>query len=410
MKELAGPQELFLLTQCDDNPLSSIACKIQVEYLGGNHSVEDGSLVEQKFLNNNHYFYRLHWHPVNEQFTDAAIYEVGDSKNCGAHHCGCCTTLQRKLLKDQTKIFGSIPDNGLNRHFEGFSRGGIDYLLNDFVYIFSDPEVPYQVGQIQKISLAGDGYTLSPKSRTNEKLLKIKVDLYKRYDRFHKSYFEEFQDRQQHAIRDERRLYKSVKTKRIWADQIDGKCHVRHRQHIDDLDKYKDDKDCFWVADEVPPDMDPRGEIRQRDLMPLSPKELKYSAFNDNHLAVERKRVEDFQRKGGKLRGLDIFAGAGGLSKGLSLSGSVDTRWAIERDQAACQTYKKNFPKAKVFCADANILLDRALRRENGDKLEPLYDCHGELLPELPRKGEVDFIYGGKYPILSSTIYYASLY
>ncbi len=96
---------------------------------------------------------------------------------------------------------------------------------------------------------------------------------------------------------------------------------------------------------------------------------------------------------------MDIFAGLGGLSKGLHMSGAVETLWAIERDTLACLTYKQNFPNTEVFNVDANILLDRAVRREKGEELEPLYDSQGELVPDLPRPGEVDFIYGGKFQL-----------
>jgi len=94
---------------------------------------------------------------------------------------------------------------------------------------------------------------------------------------------------------------------------------------------------------------------------------------------------------------MDIFAGLGGLSKGMHMSGAVETLWAIERDTLACLTFKKNFPNTEVFNVDANILLDRAIRHEKGEELEPLYDSQGELVPDLPRPGEVDFIYGGKF-------------
>jgi hypothetical protein len=397
LKELAGPHELFLLTQCDDNPLSSVAGKIRVDFLRGEKVPENGCVVEQGYLNDSHYFYRLHWQPRNEQFTDAAIHEAENSDIQDAHRCACCTELSEKTLKDQTKIIESVLNNGKTNQHEGFHRGGVDYLLNDFVYIFNDPEAPYQIGQIKKIPFtSNDLYFSLLKSRSNEKSLKIKVELYTRYDRFHKSYFNEFLDGQRHGTRDERRLYKSQRLKSVWADQIDGKCYVRHRQDIDDLEKYKDEDDCFWVADKVSDEVDPKGVIRHRDLRPLPSWELKSLPRHDIHLTVERKRIEDFHRSGKKLRGLDIFSGAGGLSMGMHLSGSVETLWAFEYSEAACRTYKKNFPKAQVYNVDANILLDRAIRRGNGEEMEPLYDCHGEPVPDLPKKGEVDFVYGGE--------------
>jgi len=46
---------------------------------------------------------------------------------------------------------------------------------------------------------------------------------------------------------------------------------------------------------------------------------------------------------------LDIFSGAGGLSKGLSMSEAFQPIANIECDHAAARTYENNFPQAHVF-------------------------------------------------------------
>ena len=45
---------------------------------------------------------------------------------------------------------------------------------------------------------------------------------------------------------------------------------------------------------------------------------------------------------------LDLFSGAGGFSLGCHFAG-YKTLYAIEEDKFACNTFKKNFPKTKVF-------------------------------------------------------------
>lgn len=50
-----------------------------------------------------------------------------------------------------------------------------------------------------------------------------------------------------------------------------------------------------------------------------------------------------------KLRVLDLFAGAGGLSEGLRQSGVFETVQAVEMDPEAAATYSLNHPEADVY-------------------------------------------------------------
>lgn len=49
--------------------------------------------------------------------------------------------------------------------------------------------------------------------------------------------------------------------------------------------------------------------------------------------------------------GVELFAGAGGMSLGAELAG-IDVRYAVEMNDAACQTYAHNHRKTKVLCED----------------------------------------------------------
>ena len=55
-----------------------------------------------------------------------------------------------------------------------------------------------------------------------------------------------------------------------------------------------------------------------------------------------------------KYRVLDLFCGCGGISKGFLNTKRVDIIGSIDFNQFACETYKKNFPKANVICGDIN--------------------------------------------------------
>ena len=64
-----------------------------------------------------------------------------------------------------------------------------------------------------------------------------------------------------------------------------------------------------------------------------------------------------------ELIGIDIFAGAGGQSLGAKLSG-ITMRYAVERDQHAAASYKRNFEKATVLCEDIRKLSTEQLKAE----------------------------------------------
>ena len=56
-----------------------------------------------------------------------------------------------------------------------------------------------------------------------------------------------------------------------------------------------------------------------------------------------------------KYIGIDLFAGAGGLSIGASLAG-VSVEHAIEFNESAAKTYRRNHPSANVICNDIRLV------------------------------------------------------
>ena len=62
-----------------------------------------------------------------------------------------------------------------------------------------------------------------------------------------------------------------------------------------------------------------------------------------------------------QLIGIDLFAGAGGLSLGAEMAG-ISMQYAVEADAYAAASYKRNFKNATVFCEDIRKLVHPTFR------------------------------------------------
>ncbi|KAE8453267.1 hypothetical protein EG329_011334 [Mollisiaceae sp. DMI_Dod_QoI] len=404
MGALASPQELFVLSRCHDNPIGSIRGKIKVSYEPASNYAADNSyqsLVERKYKEGE-YFYRQHYDQETNRVDDLPKdYSKSNGPRSGEQTCECCLRRTRMDLEAKSKLLGEVWEIGNRILFEGLYRAGYDYYVDDFVYIFKKPGQQYVIGQIKRIYVSrGKRYWLSAyqnKRIVNDAKIKIKVDIFERYDTFHADWFQEFNHRERkHAIRDERRLYLSGKTLKIAADRLDGKCIIRPGSYfadIEELDRFKDEEDRFWVKDQVSPHVDPNKKIQIADLIRLDT--LNYSDRSEEEMKKNQERMDNFLRHGKKLRGLEIFGGIGGLSEGFRTTHAAEIEGAVEASPAACHTYRTHSPNCNVRCADASLLLDRVVRRENGEKLQPLLDNDRNIIPDLPHPGEVDFIIGG---------------
>lgn len=71
--------------------------------------------------------------------------------------------------------------------------------------------------------------------------------------------------------------------------------------------------------------------------------------------------------KGGKFYFVDLFSGAGGLSKGLEMAG-MTCALGVDFDKIAIKTFKRNHPDSEVFAGDISKLTSEKLRELVGDK------------------------------------------
>jgi DNA (cytosine-5)-methyltransferase 1 len=68
------------------------------------------------------------------------------------------------------------------------------------------------------------------------------------------------------------------------------------------------------------------------------------------------------KRTGGRPIGIDLFAGAGGLSLGFEQAG-FEVAAAVEIDPVHCAVHEFNFPQCAVVCADATTLSGADIRK-----------------------------------------------
>ena len=95
---------------------------------------------------------------------------------------------------------------------------------------------------------------------------------------------------------------------------------------------------------------------------------MQNSAQNhDARTAVERRLSTRPEVSRGGLRALDLFAGAGGLSRGLEWAGVGQVVGAVEVDEAAAETFRANHPDAKVWSEDIRRVDPLRVRQELGD-------------------------------------------
>ena len=302
--ELAGTHELFLLTACDDIEMSSIARKISVSFIERSPDEQYSYILEGDFRNNGQYFYFLHHNPDTDKLSyalDHLTKEVDD----GQQSCECCDL--KLAEKESTKVvpLGEPQINGIKLKLDGICWQGEEYNLYDFVYIYDeklhhDPTEPLLIGQIVGISMNKRDHNRKNKS-FDEQQIELEVTLLERVDKFHSTWFSEVNKGNSHAVRDNRRLFFTGAITTVTTGVLSGKCFVRHRQDISDLDSYKDKPDRFWVKNKVDPSIDPRRKIQQGDLVSLDVGEIKYSERSMADMKSLETRVEDFLRNSKKL-------------------------------------------------------------------------------------------------------------
>ena len=81
----------------------------------------------------------------------------------------------------------------------------------------------------------------------------------------------------------------------------------------------------------------------------------------------EKLMIKPRGSKDGKFYFIDLFSGAGGLSKGLEMAG-MNCILGVDFDKIAIKTFKRNHPNSDVFAGDISKLTEEKLKELIGDK------------------------------------------
>jgi hypothetical protein len=420
----AGSNELFVLESCDDIPLGSISAKIQIDYVDEERRramTDRPRAVELKYSGKiNHFFYRFgYFAERHHRFEPAEAFTAPESLE--KELCLVC----RKAAKEPASPASVKVKPGTGRLVNRFDYAGITYAELDFVYFHdferdaignpypaepkkAEPKkseskkgkpkkvavAPYRIGQILKIEIIKQ----SPSGHTTE--VRVTAQEFLRHDDCCDfSYIREAQFSEPHARRDQRRLY--YPGEKLWKgtpEFLKGKCLIRQKNATANLSEFKHAKDAFYLDD--PP--------LNAQIRPMDDWRLPRSPGCDSAYDEQPRLTRDFEKRGAKLRGMDIFAGPGGFTAGLRQSGAVETKWAIELYKHACETYRQNFPHVHVYNSEAGHLLREAL--EGRERQTREWDR--DKVPRLPEPGDVDLIYGGcpcqDFSVSSEDSFYAT--
>ncbi|TFY70272.1 hypothetical protein EVG20_g2746 [Dentipellis fragilis] len=370
LQEVAHSHRLFLMDICDDIELSSIIKKANVRqlHLDEVEPCEDGSSIENSFFYSSHY-----WNEDDSSFIGLSKLDEFEALALCKSHRQCIPCGLRKREHEYAELIA---------YSDGFAQYGIEYHRYDFVYLLQevDPDLPYQFGQILQIKKSGQGY------------MQIKVQIFGRLDDLVRRERRDNPDLQIWK-KDEHCLFATSKTLSVSSDQIAGKCFVAHEDSVDNLHEWLIHDNHYYVDHQaISPSARSHQELNRLDPDDIHQCDVCYQKHI--HMLDENTAL---LKSNQPLSGLELFAGAGGLSTGLNEPGFVKTKWAVEFSPSCSLTMKKNHPDITVYNQCCNLLLQHAVETyEDKDPLPPFSLHDGKTpLPPMPQPGEVDFIYGG---------------
>ncbi|VVC27392.1 DNA (cytosine-5)-methyltransferase 1-like,Bromo adjacent homology (BAH) domain,DNA (cytosine-5)- [Cinara cedri] len=426
--DTSDPRELYLLEKCTDIDIKNVIQIADVKFKKpckdwfklGNAELKDISEpVDRNKINA--FFYQFQYH---EEFGRFEHPETPETLIGGTNQNKYCTNCVKKNLKIKSQVpeLFEFVEKYKNQYFHfNYKLNNEEYKIGDFIYL-----KPGIFTEDLRINFEGQAPFVFNDTNKNENSTLPKNICETKYPEHYRKNLENtmrgsnestpepfeiaeilsmhvtknFKSNVQILVRrmyradqiplgnsdknaDMNLLFWSDEQFKIKYDDIVGKCYVSHINNVQDLAAwFADGPDRFYFENKynfLTCSIVPECQLSsvaiptKREVNPV------------NYINESKKQSIPSYKKISPLRGLDIFAGCGGLSKGLEDSGLLKCKWAIEYDDNAAEAFKLNNPDTIVFVEDCNALLKLAMSGKTTNKLNQ----------KIPQKGEVDIICGG---------------
>ncbi|KAI8989795.1 S-adenosyl-L-methionine-dependent methyltransferase [Trametes punicea] len=370
LQEAAHARGLFWLNACDHLPLECIYSRCNVVDWPCGEPVPLEDLPGEP----NRFFVGLTWDSENCSLIETPPDEIGKALT-KCKPCQPCVSCGLAALEEERDCWVTLSSTAV-------SWNGAEYHPHDFVYLHTPCKM---------IGLLDIAQILRFISDDTGNISEAEVQHYGRYD----AVVAQHAGKGVPLPRDNRRLFQMSVITKVPLKNITGKLYVANLFSAWEKEAFVQRDDHFY-CDLQSKSSRPHSLDDLEVLQPGSAQMqcgLCMSSETDAELENER-----LLKKFGPLRALELFAGAGGLSTGLEMSGFVQTKWAVEFSSSAARTFRANHPHAIVYNQCSNKLLEHAIHTAKGLSPKPLRSLDGAEcmeLPPMPQPGEVDFIYGG---------------
>ncbi len=444
----ADKHELFEIADCQNIGLNAVdMTPLEVKYwpapkdwasLGGTDASVASPPIDLK--SDTSFFYRMKYDPEFARFEDATPPEPKTDKNLG-NFCRVCDYKKAVNVVGKPILLDPI-ENPQNEEDEEATKqlwtsvvlkGGVNYKVGDAIFIAPKkadgaggpvsrnnsslrdvdekvyPELyrrknNYEKGSNENTSSPFDiGIIVQISSNLKGEFAKLRVRCLYRPHQALKSAAPGGSESKARS-KDFNLVYWSNHEKNVDYDMVQGKCFVRAESAIQDqsVEQWTEegefrfyfnqtyDRNARTVTDEIPPEAERYG-VRNDNKGKGGKGKGKSSQVNQvkqsTAKVVEDGRLPKVDRP---LRGLDVFAGCGGLSYGLEQAGIMESHWAIEVYEPAAKAFKMNHPNSSVFTEDCNALLKKVMDADAEGMEAAVHEGK-----KLPRKGDVEILAGG---------------
>ncbi|KAF9792170.1 S-adenosyl-L-methionine-dependent methyltransferase [Thelephora terrestris] len=328
-EEAAHPNSLYLILECTDIPIGAIVSKCNIQPFHYSSPLPTFNIHQP-----NEFFTSFIWDKDHCRFINPTESIVEDALKASSSPMPCynCGISQLETLAQAPTLLSS-PSSPCLKYL------GLVFYPMDFVYLIPEGDSHlYEIGQILSIP-------------NSEEVIILE---YMRHNQSQRPFSEVI-------------LIPSPKVSTISTQKLEGICWAKSYNSM------SEDEHDTWCS--LP------------DHYVVHGVNLKHSLGFQLHcdLLVTEQRFLQIHEP---LRGLELFAGAGGFGTGIAQSGHVKTLWAIEWDEPAAITYWLNHQDTQVFNQDCNLFLSNAISHSTLEALDG--KSH-----QLPQPGDVEIIFGG---------------